>query len=256
MPSLVRLLTMCLIAGNPPVAVLSLPLVSANRDWIDVATLAVSAILMIVGIIGVIAAIRTLNAVKEQAAEMVEQAKQMKEQTRVAKDAADAALLNAKAVINSERPWLLIKPYLTFVGIPKFTAITVSFKATNVGRSPAEIIYAAIRWSHLLSADDLQGDRFFSENTPAGTQWAHTRWIAPNEEFSPELLEGSFHFEYTDAPESWKQVQEGTRVLILMGYIRYRDAISNDIHESRYCYSIWKFGSPVMTGPAGFNKLT
>lgn len=257
MPQMVSLLSACFIAGNRPVTVLSLPSVSISRDWIDVAALAISAALMIVGAIGVGAAIKTLKAVEKQAVEMVEQAKLMKEQTNVAKDAADAALLNAQSVINSERPWLLIRPSLALHGNPG-TALTVAFKATNVGRSPAEIIYAALEWQHLLFGEELhRNGRFLSEDMPVSTQWVHTRWIEPNESFIPDGLEGRCHIDSGDTPELWKYLVDGARILIVAGYIRYRDAISNGVHESRYCYSVSpKFRTIVMTGPPGYNKLT
>lgn len=246
----------CLIAVNQPIVVGSLPSISVNRDWLDVTALVISAVLMLIGILGVGAALRTLKAVEKQAAEMVEQATLMKEQTAVAQKAADAALLNAQAVINAERPWLLIKPSLTVHGMPEVTSLTVAFKATNVGRSPAEIIFAALEWITLLNGEELRNEPFFSEAEPAGIQWTHTRWLEPSEGFVPDGLEGRCHIS-DDAADLWKLLKQGTRILIVMGYIRYRDAISNGVHESRYCYLVsLQYGTMVMTGPPGYNKLT
>jgi hypothetical protein len=189
---------------------------------------------------------------------MVKQAELMKEQTAIAENAAQAALLNAQAVINSERPWLLIKPTLRFHAVPgqPVTSFTVEFKAVNPGRSPAEVIYAALEWRQLLLGQELLNERFFSEDTPVEQQWAHTQWIEPNETFIPDGLDGRCHIS-NDAQELWRYLMEGTMVIVVTGFIRYRDAISNSVHESRYCYLVSpKVGTMVMTGPPGYNKLT
>ena len=60
------------------------------RDWIDCATLAFSGSLVVVGIAGICIALRTLKVIEKQTEQLVK--------------SADAALLNAKALINSERP--------------------------------------------------------------------------------------------------------------------------------------------------------
>lgn len=217
-----------------------------------------NAALVIVGIWGIRTAVRTLRAIERQADEMVKQAALMKEQTAIAQKAAEAASSNAQSVINAERPWLLIEPSYTVNGMRGVPAasLTIKFKATNVGRSPAEVIYAALDWRHLLLGQELLDEPFFSENAPVEQQWAHTRWIKPDESFIPEGMDGQCHIS-SDAAELWKYLIEGTCVLFVMGYIRYRDAISNSVHESRYCYLVSpKVGTMVMAGPPGYNKLT
>jgi hypothetical protein len=235
----------------------SLPQLSYARDWIDGITLACSAVLTLAGVIGVIAALRTLRAVKQQADEMVHQAQLIQEQTAVAKHAADAALLNAKAVINAERPWLLIRSAVGHSGATIMNDsgdVWVTFKATNVGRSPAEIIFSNVEIRRLLSGQEILGSETFpSENISYSRQWAHTEWIAPGESFSMRGLSLGFK----DVPEVWKHLVEGTMILHLIRFVRYRDAIAGEIHESRFCYMMARIGSPlVMTGPAGYNKLT
>lgn len=226
--------------------------------WIDGLGVLCNAALVAVGVWGIRTAVRTLKAVEKQADEMVKQATLMKEQTTVAQEAANAALLNARAVINAERPWLLIEPSLDLQGMPGVPArsFTVSFKAKNVGRSPAEIIYAALRWRPLPFGDELHEERFFSEEIPIENQWAHSQWKEPNESFTPEGLDGRCRISH-DTGELWRQLITGEKVLIVMGFIRYRDAISNCVHESRYAYSVSpKFDTMVMTGPPGYNTLT
>lgn len=254
MPGLVGTLLVFLIAAEQPVTVLSLPSLSIDRDWMDRATLGFSAVLTIVGIIGVVAAIWTLNAVKKQADEMVKQAEQMREQTAVAKQAADAALLNAQAVINAERPWMMIEPDFKVVIVGENQLALVSFKATNVGRSPAEIIYSATEWKAELVGQQLnEHEQFFSEHIPITSQWTHAEWKAPGEYFQPNGVEISS----AQQNEMWNLLAKGTMALIVMGFVRYRDPLSGGVHESRYCYSASvQLRSIVMTGPAGYNRLT
>jgi hypothetical protein len=213
--------------GPQSVTINSLPAVSVTRDWLDWAAFVCSFVLTLVGIIGVAAALRTLNAVKKQADEMVHQAQLIGEQTAVAKDAADAAKLNAKALINSERPWLLTEPALT--GDKQYLRMT--FQGTNVGRSPAEIILSGIEHRTHLFGEELRNEPFFSESAPVQRQWAHTQWIAPGAKFWLDPFDLN-----NEAGEIWELLWSGTYLLNVMGFVRYRDAISNGIHESRFCY--------------------
>jgi hypothetical protein len=201
---------------------------------------------------------RAAQATRTAAEASLNQVEQMKEQTAVAKQAADAALLNAQAIINAERPWLLIKG--KFTGDPAqisstFGSIGISFIATNVGRSPAEIIFAEVVKKHLLSGQEiLDRDPFISEGIPDSQQrWTHSTWIGPGELY---YFDG-IGFGFADAPEVWKDLVGGSRDFYVIGYVRYRDAIAREIHESRFCYRVpIRTGQMVMTGPIGYNKLT
>jgi hypothetical protein len=89
----------------------------------------------------------------------------MKEQTAVSKQAADAALPNAQAIVNAERPWLLVEADHGIQGVPSLRQIlNVSFTARNVGRSPAEIIHSALESKAVLFGEEIN-DRnpFLSE---------------------------------------------------------------------------------------------
>jgi hypothetical protein len=77
---------------------------------------------------------RQANSMETQAGRMSSQIEEMKAQTLVAQTSANAALLNAKAVINAERPWLLVqtKPLIGPMG-------GFNVFARNKGRTPAMI---------------------------------------------------------------------------------------------------------------------
>jgi hypothetical protein len=230
----------------------SLHLFSATRDWIDVLSLAVSFVLMSVGIAGIFVALRTLRAVKRQADEMLDQANLMKEQTAVAEKSAKAALLNAQAVINAERPWLLIDPKRSGEG--QSTGIT--FKAVNRGRSPAEVINSGFKMVTPRFDEELPDKPYFGEGAAPNAQWVHTKWLAPGDDYTADSYYVSAIVE--GAPELWTELNNGTRQLILMGFVRYRDTISNEVHESKYCFGVSKLApnGVYMTGPLGYNRLT
>ena len=82
-----------------------------SRDWVDYSTVIISGALLLAGVVGVNAALRSL---------------------RVGEKAANAALLNAQALIVSERPWLV-------VGIAPHESDSEMFiiRATNKGNTPA-----------------------------------------------------------------------------------------------------------------------
>jgi hypothetical protein len=225
---------------------------SATRDWIDLLSLAVSFGLVIVGIVGIYVALKTLGTVKRQADEMFEQVILMKEQTAVAEKSAKAALLNAQAVINSERPWLLIAPKRSGKG--EYTGI--AFYAVNRGRSPAEIINSGFKMVTPRFEEELPDEPNFGEGAAPNAQWVHTKWLAPGDDYTANSYNVSYIVQGN--PELWTELNNGTRQLVLMGFVRYRDTISNEIHESKYCYGVASNAPDglYMTGPLGYNALT
>lgn len=230
----------------------SLHLFSATRDWIDVLSLAVSFVLMVVGMVGIFVALRTLRAVKRQADEMLDQAALMKEQTAVAEKAAKAARLNAQAVINAERPWLLIEPKRSREG----KSIGISFKAINRGRSTAEVINSGFKMVTPRFDEVLPDELYFGVGAAPNAQWVHTKWLAPGDDYTADSYNVSYIVEGN--PGLWTELNNGSRQLILMGFVRYRDTISNEIHESKYCYGVASNAPSgvYMTGPLGYNTLT
>jgi hypothetical protein len=85
----------------------------------------------------VVVGLLTFIAVWKQIKESAAATQAMRDSLPLQKAAADAALLNAKAVINAERPWVAI-----FVIYSSKTG--ASFRAGNMGRTPAEIISFAV----------------------------------------------------------------------------------------------------------------
>jgi hypothetical protein len=121
--------------NRPEVSVDKFPAVSLERDWVDKTALAFSLFallftgaLVTIGSLGIRSANETLKAIELQVVEM-------RAQTRVNEKVAEVARINAEAVVNSERALILVS-HNAPAGSDTWD---FKFKATNYGRSPAEI---------------------------------------------------------------------------------------------------------------------
>lgn len=95
--------------------------------------------LVIVGFLGVFAAFFTLKSIRHQAVQMRKQTKISERSAAAAKDSANAALLNAQAVINSERPFIegeLVRDEET----KKISVVRYVLKIRNYGKTPAYLL--------------------------------------------------------------------------------------------------------------------
>jgi hypothetical protein len=100
----------------------------------------------------------TLLAIAEQARETAKATEAMRESMPFQRDAAQAALLNAKAVINAERPWIVI------FGINDIKR-GACFMAGNMGRTPAEIVSFSAECRCIESIHELPEVPEFSKDT-------------------------------------------------------------------------------------------
>jgi hypothetical protein len=188
--------------------------------------------LVVVGIAGIITAVCTLKIIRTQTFATVK--------------AAEAALLNAQAVIKAERPWMIIEP----TPIPHAPLSGyVSFDAYNRGRTPAEIT-------------NYQGDFFFHgidegfdlEPTFAPLERLYREYISPGNKVSVY----TFSIDGVLASDQWQWMHQEQKRLYFKGRIVYRDLITHEEHESRFCYWL----SPaegvglIMGGDRNWNKYT
>jgi hypothetical protein len=126
--------------------------------------------LVLVGIAGIITAVYTLKVLSRQAVSMRRQTTLLRRSVlwsrrsaRAAKESADAALLNAQAVINAERPWIVVTVER------KAETDTFIFKGKNLGRTPAAIMSD---WTEHRFADD-------PENLPVPPQYKDEGLVSP-----------------------------------------------------------------------------
>ncbi len=104
--------------SQPLITINAIPRIDVKRDWMDCASLIVSILLVLVAAI-------TGYFIYRQAKETAAAA-------RATKTAADAALLNAQAIINAERPWIV-------VNVESLAPGQFNFILKNVGRTPAKV---------------------------------------------------------------------------------------------------------------------
>jgi len=175
--------------------------------------------LFIVGVIGTIVAVCTLRDIQKQ--------------TQNTRTIADAALLNAQAIINSERPWVLV----TAVRSEKIGNFLI--RATIKGRTPARIT-------------EIYSQRTFidqPDNLPPSPKY-ETPVIAPKE---PLLGDGE-SFKIAEVKpnilvdEEWKAKHPNFapyQFLCFYGIVRYEDCLATDEkrrHETRWCFSYFTDG--------------
>lgn len=140
--------------AHQAISIRDLPPVSVRRDWIDWLGLALTGALLIVGALDVRYAIKTLKGIERQANAnegQLREIQQAGEQTNKliaqAGKQAEAALLNAQAAINSDRPWVII--FVTH------QSGGYSFRAMNLGRTPAEVISFSAEFKCVSNINEL-----------------------------------------------------------------------------------------------------
>ena len=178
-----------------------------------------------------------------------EHEKWMERNVEIVTKIADAALLNAQAVINSERPWVFISAE------PGKTLGTFIIRATVRGRTPALIGEVYSEWTFANQPLDLP--------TPPVYKSPIT---APKE---PLLGDGE-EFQIADVnprsivDETWK-AQPTTfnpyGFLCFYGIVRYEDCLSTreqKTHETGWCFAYFVDGDTSLhpIGPSEYCKKT
>jgi hypothetical protein len=210
----------------------------------------------LVGITGVAAwiALGTLNDLKEQTAAtraLAETAKGISETARdnatAANKTADAALLNAQAVIKSERPWITgiegdggFKLFSNPAFIPKF-----SLAIKNSGRTPAKLTRVLMKFEMRTSLDDLRGLDHDLDITcicplpyvlliPGDLPFTVTATLTGNSPLTGPQMVG---------------IKDGKLFLIAYGVIEYEDVFDTPdrCHRSGFFF-YYAFGSPASHG--------
>lgn len=143
------------------------------------------------------------------------------------KKTAKAAWLNAQAVINSERPWIVVT-------VEKADRYHFLFKATNVGRTPAKLI--SIHGEVLVVP---QG-----EQLPEVLQYGPEKSLRINPRIFPpavfRLIDECFINAILDRCR--KDLEQGTSRMFLVGKVVYSDVFpsmegaNTALHETRWGY--------------------
>lgn len=249
--------------------------------FISIVGLICTVALAVVGIIGIRVALNTLKAINRQArillrqtsaariaAEaakdsvkiierqttiMATQTEILKKSLDLAKVSADAALLNAQAVINSERPWIVVSihPHPNIAG-------TFVFKATNRGRTPAELVSGHTAHTFTTIPDNLP----VPPNYVGPIICPNETLLVPEGSFDINVPPGVRPQAILDNRQLADQMFNSNDVLIFYGRIVYRDVLTTDgqtdtSHETCWCYACLENGNRfIATGPKEYNSRT
>ena len=181
-------------------------------------------VLAIVGYIGVMLAISLLRKIDRQTG-----------YAEVAADAAaasaQAALLNAKAVIHAERPWILITVEPSRSSENSFTIV-----ATNRGRTPGTVIATEEATSIVIDEKSLPSTPEYKNEKPAPALAPII--LLPGEftalkQFCRDDVKG-----LCDSEERFKRIETWEEKVFLYGKVIYRDLIApsdDQVHETNWC---------------------
>ncbi|MGH9635851.1 MAG: hypothetical protein ACRD72_13550 [Candidatus Angelobacter sp.] len=261
---------LCLLLEDPhPVKVLSMPFDKLMLTYVVVtavaATAAVITLFMIRG---------QLNALREQLQQMKAGSQQTDKLIKTAQDqanalgiaaeaarkSAEAALVNAQALINSERPWLFVRFALALnnTGRPGLTQVLPTnfiFDLHNMGRTPAELLYLDARFS-IRPAREV--DDFKMDDANIGADFVHRRILEPGATVPAfyRFDSGSASFENA----SFHAVVTAQMRLMFFGIARYRDTLGGveiSVRETRFCYYYDTVTRTlIMAGLPGANRHT
>ena len=205
-------------------------------------------VLAILGYVGIMLAVSTLKKIERHtsAAEA---------SSAAALETAQAALLNAQAIVNAERPWLLI-------AVEPSPGVENSFRltATNRGRSPGTIVGALDQIR--IAADEA--------SLPATPEY---KTAEPGTPFVPIImLPGEFTvlrtFSRDDvrglcaSEESFQHIASWEEKLFIYGRVTYKDLIAppgKELYQTNWC--CWyihgsKKSGLVIAGPPDYNSHT
>jgi hypothetical protein len=167
-------------------------------------------------------------------------------QTKATQDSARAALLNAQAVINSQRSWIAVRTKDPPI------AGSVEFQAECLVGIPAKMIHNYAKWKAVAEGQSLQ-PIYDTE------MLQYPFLIAPSDgkkrvfEFGIESLQANTPL--------WNDIQNLQQTLYFFGKIEYTDGVSIDdkgnpiVHETKWCYQ-YIGGAIVRSGPPGMNDCT
>ena len=197
------------------------------------------------------------------------------EQTEHTRKSAQAALLNAQAVINSERAWILVK---NIVGPkdwwdpndPAYTAGAVMQFAV-CGNTPARINGASFEIKRVPTKSayplipDLPEEPVYPPQSDSAEIPENGRILPPRDRFSVDLI--------LNPPllceQEWNDIWDRKVCICAYGYVRYTDAFDRK-HETRVCY-VYEISPGIITavdgshlnpdrfkigGPSAYNKAT
>jgi hypothetical protein len=212
-------------------------------------------VLAILGYVGIMMALSTLKKIERHTAAAEATASAAEAAVTAATETAQAALLHAQALLNAERPWILVTAQPSH-GVESSFDIT----ATNRGRSPATITSAL---DQLLFATDeahLPGVPEFKP-VESGARFVPVI-LLPGEAATLKTFRREDVKSLCGSDEKFASIESWNERLFLCGRVTYTDLIApagKQAHETNWCcwYIHGKQRSALVpAGPAEFNAHT
>jgi len=176
--------------------------------------------------------------------------------------AAKAALLNAQALINAERPWIVMTAKRT--GTENTDEFMIYGEVQ--GRSPAKIISG---WGDHITIPQVQGYKASSDGLPdeppynSETALTYEMLAVPGQ--TPFLVYAFRVSHISSDVELWRRIGAFEEVLFLFGRLIYTDILTKDSngkpteHETRWCFQYTPSkpeGMVTKAGKPAYNRYT
>jgi hypothetical protein len=252
---------------NDKVEVTALPpeiAIKQIRDSIDCTILYCTIILTIVGVVGMSVGVWTLLAIKDQARTLHEHSEELWKLAEAAwknagaaEENAEAARLNAQALINAERPWVMVQTEVLLGDNPAIAEFKLS--AFNYGKSPAHITAC-----NGPKVEVVELSRTLPIPPEYGVWEWDNRFLAPKDSIP-----------LRDAVKPWEAYKTALRevianggtmpkdsYVIVYGIIEYSDGVSGQVYKTAYCYTLKRNklsdmgGTLIPIGPPEYNAYT
>jgi hypothetical protein len=232
----------------PHITVANPPATPSPWTWQQQVTWGANLVLVILGYAGIMMALSLLRKIDRQTgyAEAAAEA---------AASSAHAALLNAQAVIHSERPWILISVEPSRSIENSFTVV-----ATNRGRTPARIVATAEGTRITIDEKRLPKTPEYKDEKPAAPVVPII--LVPGESAVIKAFCRDDVKALCDSEERFKRIETWEEKVFLYGKVLYKDLIAppdDQGHETNWCcwYIHGRQNSGlVIAGPLEYNSHT
>ena len=228
------------IIVNPPAPVV------APWTWRERVTWGANIVLAVLGYIGILLFLRMLKRIERHTESGGATA-------QAALDTAQAALIQTQAILDSERPWIVVRVEPSLTKENSFRLM-----ATNRGRSPAKIvglmdhIQIAVDETNLPAVPEYEGAKSAARPEPIV--------LLPGESVAIKTFSRDDVRSICKTSEEFERIELWEKNIFLYGRVTYRDMIAptdKQAHETDWCY--WyihgdKKSALTIAGTAEYNK--
>ena len=158
---------------------------------------------------------------EKQAAMISEQAGILKLSVAAAQTSADAALKQISHAVVSERPWMEVQ-----LAEKELNFSHLKFVAQNRGNSPAKVTMYAVEKVVVSAEDAVHGPHYGNNGRFDEVEWS--QWRLSGDHF----IVGEFQL----PPTLSSEVRQPGVCVLYQGLVRYNDTLTEDVHETRFCY--------------------